>query len=161
MNSTTLAICAWCGKTISGNPFSDSGGKVSPGICATCIEAKDLLPVEHLLSLSDAEVDQLPFGFIQLDAEGVVLRYNQFEANLACLDRSQVLGRHFFREVAPCTGVREFEGRYREMVAQGVDASARLEFLFRFAHGDRLVDIALVWTPDDLTGNVLVKEKSV
>ena len=51
--------------------------------------------------MSDAELDALPFGVICLDKTGTVIRYNVAEARLARLDRSQVVGKNFFRTIAP------------------------------------------------------------
>jgi photoactive yellow protein len=62
-------------------------------------------------TLTDAELDALPVGAILLDTEGRVLRYNRAEASLARLSPGEVIGRNFFSEVAPCTRVREFQGR--------------------------------------------------
>jgi len=80
--------------------------------------------------LSSAELDALPYGMIQLDARGVILRYSQAETRLSGLTADECVGRHFFDEVAPCTYVREFYGRFRDGVAaQQLDAV----FNFRFA----------------------------
>ena len=59
-------------------------------------------PVQVTL-LSETELDALPFGVICLDPDGKVLRYNLAESRLARLDRAQVLGKNFFRRIAPCT----------------------------------------------------------
>ena len=80
--------------------------------------------------LSSAELDALPYGMIQLDSRGVILRYSQAETRLSGLTADECVGRHFFDEVAPCTYVREFYGRFRDGVAaQQLDAV----FTFRFA----------------------------
>ena len=41
---------------------------------------------EQLIGLSSHEIDQLPFGYIALDAQGSILKYNRYEAELARLD---------------------------------------------------------------------------
>ena len=64
----------------------------------------------------DAALDDLPFGVICLDAAGTILRYNLAEARLARLDRSKVLGRGFFRDIAPCTATPEFKGDRKSVV---------------------------------------------
>lgn len=80
--------------------------------------------------LSSAELDALPYGMIQLDSRGVILRYSQAETRLSGLTAAECVGRNFFDEVAPCTHVHEFYGRFREGVAaQQLD----LVFNFRFA----------------------------
>jgi photoactive yellow protein len=77
--------------------------------------------------LSTAELDALPYGMIQLDSRGVVLRYSQAEAQLSGRSAATVVGRHFFDDVAPCTHVREFYGRFQDGVA-----AAQLDTVFNF-----------------------------
>jgi photoactive yellow protein len=77
--------------------------------------------------LSTAELDALPYGMIQLDSRGVVLRYSQAEAQLSGRAAATVVGRHFFDDVAPCTHVREFYGRFQDGVA-----AAQLDTVFNF-----------------------------
>jgi len=105
--------------------------------------------VSRLEASTDGDLDQLPFGIIALDAEGIVLRYNLFESRLARLDRNQVLGRSFFQEVAPCTRSADFEGRFRRFVANGSRAPERFEYLFDFKFGAQAVTVELV-RPSDL-----------
>ena len=83
----------------------------------------------------------MPFGVICLDAAGTIVRYNLAEARLARLDRAEVLGRHFFLEVAPCTNVPAFEGRVRAFQGshEGRLAEA-FSFLFDFQFGAQEVD---------------------
>ena len=69
--------------------------------------------------MDPAQLDQLPFGAIRLDASGKIRGYNRFESRLSGLDPNGVIGKNFFTEVAPCTNVQSFAGRFREGVAKG------------------------------------------
>src|ERR1700729_3121179 len=69
-------------------------------------------------TLPEEEFNSLPFGAIQLDEEGRILRYNAFESKLSGIARDKALGKHFFTELAPCTDVKEFHGRFKEGVAR-------------------------------------------
>ena len=81
-------------------------------------------------ALSASELDALPYGMIQLDSSGVIVRYSSAETRLSGLTADQCVGRSFFDEIAPCTHVQEFYGRFRRGVAaQQLDAV----FTFRFA----------------------------
>jgi photoactive yellow protein len=81
-------------------------------------------------ALSAAELDALPYGMIQLDSRGTILRYSSAESRLSGMTADECVGRNFFEQVAPCTHVQEFYGRFREGVrAQQLDAV----FTFRFA----------------------------
>ncbi|MEM7583311.1 MAG: V4R domain-containing protein [Acidobacteriota bacterium] len=103
---------------------------------------------EQLVGLSSQEIDQLPFGYIALDSAGNILKYNRYEAELARLDQESVLGKNFFKEVAPCTQVREFEGRFQEL-AEGRSESSTLsfDFVFKFRHGAQNVRIGFIRSP--------------
>ena len=76
------------------------------------------------------ELDALPYGMIQLDSRGVILRYSSAETRLSGLTADECVGRHFFDEIAPCTHVREFYGRFKEGVAA---KQLDVVFTFRFA----------------------------
>lgn len=93
----------------------------------------------QVTTLSDAELDALPFGVICLDREGRVLRYNLAEARMARLDRAQVVGKHFFRRIAPCTATPEFEGRVQAFFA-GSQPLERFSYLFDFKFGAQQVE---------------------
>jgi photoactive yellow protein len=111
---------------------------------------------DDLSALTAADIDALPFGYIALAPDGTVRKYNRFEADLARKDPQTVLGRNFFREVAPCTQVREFEGRFREMTAgaPGSGNAESFDFEFGFRHGTQKVRISLVRSP--LASEVIV-----
>ena len=101
-----------------------------------------------LSQLGAAEIDALPFGYIGLTPEGTVRKYNRYEADLARRDPQTVLGRNFFREVAPCTQVQEFEGRFRDFAAGRIaEPTLSFEFTFRFRHGEQRVRIGMVRSP--------------
>ncbi len=70
-------------------------------------------------SIGEKELDSLPYGVIQIDAQGTVLRYNAYEEGLSGLTRQKVVGKNFFKQIAPCTDMQEFYGRFREGVAAG------------------------------------------
>lgn len=74
--------------------------------------------MERVESLDATAFDGLPFGAIALDPDGVVLRYNMTESRISNRKPEQVIGKNFFTQVAPCTNVQEFAGRFREGVAK-------------------------------------------
>jgi photoactive yellow protein len=104
--------------------------------------------LERLISLTADDVDDLPYGFIILDAEGTILLYNRYEAALARTAPEQVLGRNFFRDVAPCTRVAAFYGRFREVAEAEPGASRRFAFRFHFLHGAQDVLVQITRAPD-------------
>ena len=67
--------------------------------------------------MEDAELDALSYGAIQLDGTGKILKYNQRECELSSRDRTAVIGKNFFTDVAPCASVAKFYGRFIEALA--------------------------------------------
>lgn len=67
--------------------------------------------VENVLSnMSDAQLNKLAFGAIELDAAGKILKYNAVEGAITGRDPQAVIGKNFFTEVAPCTNRPQFKG---------------------------------------------------
>lgn len=98
---------------------------------------------KQLAALTSGDYDQLAFGVIELDRDFIVRTYNQSESTIARRDPATTVGKHFFREVAPCTDVDDFRGRIQTLMAAGVaiDTEARFDYTFRFAWGSRRVRI--------------------
>lgn len=82
-------------------------------------------------AMSDAELDALPFGMMQLDERGTILRYSRTESRISGLSADECVGHSFFDEIAPCTHVAEFYGRFRAGVeAQRLDETFNFQFAF-------------------------------
>ncbi|WP_244237118.1 PAS domain-containing protein [Corallococcus llansteffanensis] len=110
--------------------------------------------------LSELELDGLPLGMIQLDSQGKILKFNRTEASLARIKAKDQIGRSFFNEVAPCTRVREFYGRFQEGV-RAKNLYQTFGFIFRFAHGARHVAITLFYSDKTNSVWVLVSDQQV
>ena len=80
--------------------------------------------------LTAEAIDDLPFGVIQLDRAGRITVYNRAEALLSGRDPQRVIGRDFFRDVAPCTNLPAFRGRFIDGLRDGA-----LETEFGFVFG--------------------------
>lgn len=97
----------------------------------------------RLVDLSPEALDALPFGAIVVDRRGTVLQYNSYESRMSRLDAARVLGLNFFRDIAPCTAVQEFEGRLKAF-ARSIDrGSETFSYFFPFAHGP--VDVSITF----------------
>jgi photoactive yellow protein len=104
-------------------------------------------------------LDRYPFGVVRLDRSGRVLTYNLFEERLARVRREDVLGKSFFFEVAPCTRVRAFYGRFADGVARR-ELFATFGFVFRFPHGTCRVTVSMIYERRDDSVWVLIREAS-
>jgi photoactive yellow protein len=107
-------------------------------------------------SIGEEELDALPYGVIQLDADGVVLRYNASEARLSGLNKRKVVGKNFFTQIAPCTDMQEFHGQFSKGIAAG-ELHCTFRFHFAFKKNPRDVSVTLLYNALDKTGWVLVQ----
>jgi photoactive yellow protein len=96
------------------------------GTAGTVLEQADVL--------TPAELDSLPMGMIQLDRTGKVLKFNQTESDLARVAAADALGKSFFDEVAPCTKVQAFYGKFLEGVEKR-QLQTVFDYVFRFRDG--------------------------
>ncbi|WP_048308558.1 photoactive yellow protein [Halomonas sp. PR-M31] len=69
-----------------------------------------------LATMSDKQLNDVAFGAIELDKNGTILKYNAAEGDITGRNPSEVIGKNFFRDVAPCTNRPEFKGRFDEGV---------------------------------------------
>lgn len=112
---------------------------MSATTAATFLEQADVL--------DEAELDRLPIGMIQLAPDGTVLKFNQTEADLARMKRADAVGRNFFDDVAPCTKVQAFYGRFAEGVEKR-ELQAVFDYEFKFRDGRRKdVIISMFYSP--------------
>jgi photoactive yellow protein len=72
-----------------------------------------------LVTLTKAELDELPFGVVGLSTAGLVEVYNATESKLAGLSADRVIGSHFFISTAQC--MNNF------MVAERFESEAELD----------------------------------
>lgn len=150
MDPNDPVLCAWCAED---DPRDASAVAQSHGICPKCFER--VVGIPHLdLSLLDA----LPFGLIELDEHGTVLRYNTAEQSLSGKSPGDVLGTNFFVDVAPCTAVKSFQTRLSAFLASDAEP-VTFRFTFPFPTGTVDVAIAFVNTGRH-TAFVLVKRRS-
>jgi photoactive yellow protein len=130
---------------------------MSYGICLACMAAGAGSPIEDLSRVPPELLDALPYGAIQLSGEGVITAYSSGESLLSGLTPASVIGKDFFRQVAPCTAVREFRGKFEALRSKGRDGHAKLRFVFKYAGGAKLVEVAMVYHAATDTATLLVK----
>src|SRR5579875_2692804 len=114
-----------------------------------------------VFELSREELDALPYGVVTLDRRGTVLRYNETEATFARRSPEKTIGLNFFADVAPCTNVQAFKGRFDAFAAQTGSGVDRFDFSFAFRWGRHDVSITLLRKVDHDEINVLVRGRSI
>ncbi|HEX8846925.1 MAG TPA: ATP-binding protein [Pyrinomonadaceae bacterium] len=107
-----------------------------------------------------ATLDLLPYGIIVVDEGGKVLYYNAREEQIANRSRTDVLGKNFFSEVAPCTQVQEFYGQFKETMHRA-GTVASFHFHFPFPERPREVEITLTSFQKDDTPLCLISVSDV
>lgn len=98
--------------------------------------------VEKLRHASEEQLDNAPFGIIKVDDEGKVEFFNQYESELSGMDPSDVMGRNFFTQVAPCTNNRLFRGRFKKGVRRG-ELDETFTYTYTYKMRPTLVDVHL------------------
>ena len=107
-------------------------------------------------SMNETELDQLPHGAIQLSTDGTVMKFNAYESKLANLRKESVIGKNFFKQVAPCTDVQEFYGRFRKGVREK-KLHENFRYHFALKQNPRDVTVTLFYSPTTDTVWVFVK----
>lgn len=110
-------------------------------------ESPDRERLWRAIDLPADRLDELPFGAIVVDGKGTIHEYNEYESRLSHLARTRVLGKNFFHDVAPCTGVQAFEGRMREFSRSKERVSESFDYFFPFVHGSATVEITFLRLP--------------
>ena len=84
-----------------------------------------------MATLSPHQIDTLAFGAIQLDRDGKILAFNETESNITGRRKDAVIGRNFFKEVAPCCNKPGFRGVFDAGVATG-NLNAIFDYTFDY-----------------------------
>ena len=88
--------------------------------------------IENVLGkMNSAQLDTLSFGAIEVDSAGTILKYNATEGAITGRDPKAMVGKNFFRNVAPCTNRPEFKGVFDAGVKSG-DLSTLFEYVFDY-----------------------------
>ncbi|MBV9573088.1 MAG: PAS domain-containing protein [Acidobacteriales bacterium] len=111
---------------------------------------------QNIDSIGEKELDSLPYGVIQLDTLGTVVRYNAYEEGLSGLTRDKVVGKNFFKQIAPCTDMQEFYGRFRDGVVAG-ELHCTFRYHFSFKQNPRDVTITLLYNSREKLTWILVQ----
>jgi len=89
--------------------------------------------IENTLEkMSPGEIDKLAFGAIELDKNGTILKYNAAEGAITGRNPADVIGKNFFRDVAPCTSKASFKGVFDR--GQGQQPEHHVRVCFRLQH---------------------------
>ncbi len=106
--------------------------------------------------LTEAQINELPYGVVRLDLEGRVLQYNATEGLITDRNPDAMLGLHFFSEVAPCTQGSHFHQRFYEALEQGA-VNVIFEYIFDHQMQPTKVKVHLIRRVEEPSVWVVVK----
>lgn len=112
---------------------------------------------ETLHTLTNEELDALPFGVIGFDREGIIQRYNAHESSMAHFEADTVLGQHVFIELAPCLNNYLVAGRFEDADAQGAPLDEVMPYVLSFRMRPTRVSMRLIARPGAPLRFVLVQ----
>jgi len=95
-------------------------------------------------TLTGEDLDNLPLGVIVVDRKGTILEYNAYERSMAGMGERNVTGLNFFHDLAPCTAIKDFEGRFETFLDSDDTSIEPFQFVFSFARGAQRVAVIFV-----------------
>jgi photoactive yellow protein len=101
----------------------------------------DPFDLDKATHLGGTDLDALPFGVIVVDRKGTIIDYNAYERELAHMGDRKVIGLNFFHDLAPCTAIREFEGRFEDFLDSRDTSIEPFAFVFKFPSGVQKVTV--------------------
>lgn len=121
---------------------------------------RDATLLTDLNQTTDADIDELDFGVIGFDGQGVVRRYNRFESGCAGLSQQRVIGHPLFTYVAPCMNNFMVAQRFED--AQATDAALEdiIDYVLTLRMRPVRVRLRLLAAPGAAFRYVLVERKS-
>lgn len=126
-------------------------------ITVQALAFEDPALLRSLNALSDAELDNLDFGVIGFDDEGIVRRYNAYESQAAGLSTSRVVGHALFTVVAPCMNNYLVAQRFDDAAAQGSELDATIDYVLTLRMRPVKVRLRLLAAPGSAGQYVLVQ----
>ena len=115
---------------------------------------------DHLCELSADELDELDFGVIGFDADGIVCAYNACESKYAALSPTRVLGQALFTVVAPCMNNFMVAQRFEDAAADGKLLDATIDYVLTLRMRPVKVQLRLVAKAGATLRYVLVRRQA-
>jgi photoactive yellow protein len=105
----------------------------------------DIIPfgsadVDNILQREPQRAEFLPFGAVLLDRAGKIIKYNAAEGIIAGRSASDVIGKNFFNEVAPCARGKRFHGEFVKFQSTG---QINVMFDYEFDYKMRRVQVRI------------------
>ncbi|MET3109296.1 photoactive yellow protein [Oxalobacteraceae bacterium GrIS 2.11] len=116
--------------------------------------------ITMLETMPAQQLDSLPYGVIKLDEAGVILEFNLTESAITGRNQVDVIGKNFFKEVAPCTETPEFYGKFQTGLKDEF-LNTIFDYLFDYKMTPTRVKVHMVYVKSGNTGNVWIIVKRI
>lgn len=90
----------------------------------------------------DSSLDLLPFGLLELDANGTILYFKPEDESGSIYSPSDITGHNFFTDIAPIAEAREFQDRIKTFTCCSAPADS-FYFTFDSTHNYFAVKVLL------------------
>lgn len=112
----------------------------------------DIIPfgaqdIDNILAREPQRAEYLPFGAVLLDRLGKVVKYNRAEGLIAGREPSEVVGKDFFNDIAPCAKGKRFHGEFLKFHQTG-QVETVFDYTFAYKGANVRVKIHLKSQPD-------------
>lgn len=94
---------------------------------------------EWLDNHQETDFDQLSFGVVQMNHDGVITAYNQPLSDLAGVSKENAMGKHFFTQIAPCTNNFMVAEKYKQDLLDEV-----MPYMFTYITAPTPVELRLI-----------------
>ncbi|MEM6487443.1 MAG: photoactive yellow protein [Pseudomonadota bacterium] len=85
--------------------------------------------IDNILQREPHRAESLPFGAVQIDRKGTIMKYNSAESYITKREPNAVIGKNFFNDIAPCAKGKRFHGEFLKFRRSGeVDTLFDYEF---------------------------------
>ena len=121
------------------------------------IDLPDALARIHGLDIPG--LDALGFGVIAFDDNGLVQRYSACESRYSGLLPAQVIGRHLFKDIAPCMNNHLVARRFEAAMAGGSSLDATIDYLLTWRMRPTQVRLRLLHEPTCTLSYLLLTPK--
>lgn len=114
----------------------------------------------HLQALSAEALNDVAFGIIGIDAQGIVQRYNTWEQKAAGLTREQAMGLHLFGVVAQCMNNFMVAQRFEDTAAAGVELDETINYTLTLRMRPARVRLRLLAKPGEALRFVCIDRRT-
>jgi photoactive yellow protein len=114
---------------------------------------------DQLEQLSHEGLDELEFGVIGFDNQGIVRLYNRFEAQLAGMSAARSIGQALFTGVAPCMNNFMVAQHYEDALRHAHPLDTCVDWVFTLRMRPAKVKLRLLAKPGQAMRYVVVTRR--